>query len=158
MKTLTEAAQVAKIIKTELKKHGIKCSVTSENYSMGDSVRVNVYDLLPATLSKIQSFCNQYKSGDFDGMTDCYTYRDVKGPSAKYICVNSHYSDDIRQDAWDYLLSYYGDMDNAPKDFDKATNFYHPGLCMHGGTMINRLLSNDGPFWTARKPKIKAAA
>ena len=52
----TEAAQVAAIVKAELRKHGIACSVRSSNFSMGDSVSVRVYDQMPATVAKIREF------------------------------------------------------------------------------------------------------
>ena len=37
---LTQAAQAAKMIREEMKKRGLKCSVRSKTYSMGSNVNV----------------------------------------------------------------------------------------------------------------------
>lgn len=71
MRTLSEAAKAAALIRKHLKKHNIKASVTSDNYSMGSSVDVTIkQDTLPAMVQDIKNYCAQYQYGHFDGMTD----------------------------------------------------------------------------------------
>jgi hypothetical protein len=94
MKTLTEAAQVAKLVRNELKvKHpGIKFSVRSETYAGGDAVRVS-YTIENATDPKestIQAMLSKYTAGHFDGMTDSYEYKKGQtGPSVMYVSVSA---------------------------------------------------------------------
>jgi len=49
----SEQAQVAAIIRKALKDHGIKCSVKSRSFSMGDAVDVKVFDQMPAAMATI---------------------------------------------------------------------------------------------------------
>ena len=66
----TEAAQVASIIRKHIKAHGIKARVKSKNFSMGNSITIDVEDLLPSTLSALKEYVNGFKAGYFDGMQD----------------------------------------------------------------------------------------
>lgn len=93
----------AKNIRKELKANfpGIKFSVTTSQYSMGNSIRVQ-YTNGPGT-KKVEEITNRYISGWFDGMTDCYNYegsafKDRFG-SAKYINVDRNFSDDVLEQA-----------------------------------------------------------
>lgn len=95
MKKLTQAAQVAALIKAELKAKfpTTKFSVRSESYSGGNSVNVN-YDKgtnVP-DIKEVEKIAYKFNSGYFDGMTDSYeyTYRGT-GPTAKYIFVRQDY-------------------------------------------------------------------
>jgi len=86
---LSEAAQTAKNIKNILiKKYPeIKFSVTSENFSMGNSVNVSWMDGMPE--SDIEGFLSQFQYGHFDGMTDCYEYSNSRDFSqAKFVSSN----------------------------------------------------------------------
>lgn len=83
---MTNAALVAKIIRAELKKHGIAGRVKSSNYTGGSSVDVYVSDQLPATVQKIKEFCSDYKAGYFDGQTDMYVYQHNDNPTVSFIC------------------------------------------------------------------------
>lgn len=92
MKTYkTEAAQVAALIKAELKAKfpTVVFSVKSQSYSGGDSVDVR-YTATKTTpkLKTIEAICSKFKAGHFNGMEDIYEYTNKgTGPSAKYIFV-----------------------------------------------------------------------
>lgn len=154
---LSNSAKVAKAIRTELKKHGIPASVTSENYSGGNSVNVRVTDIPPTTLAKIKAFCAQFEYGHFDGMTDCYNYSNRRDdiPQTKYLFVNCEYSDDIEQLAWDYVRENFAGYDALPKDYKDAKNEYLDGEFVQG--RVYRLLAGHtpSPIWAAVKPRIK---
>jgi hypothetical protein len=70
---------VASICKQYVKKHfpSVACSVSSDSYSMGDSV--NVYLSTPSgdnvskeIISDVVSFCSPFQYGRFNGMEDIY--------------------------------------------------------------------------------------
>ena len=71
---LSNQAQVAKIIRNHCKQIGIKCRAKSEGYSMGDSVRVTVYDQPPKVFDALNELWAKYQYGHFDGMQDMYEY------------------------------------------------------------------------------------
>ena len=76
MRTLTEAAKAAKLIRQELKKEfpGIKFSVISENYSMGNSVTIYWDKNSGLESEKVRLISDKYQKGSFDMMTDTYEY------------------------------------------------------------------------------------
>jgi len=107
---LTEAARAAAAIKAELKALGIKASVKSENYSMGNSVSVTVTDQPPAMLEQIKTLCRKYQYGHFDGMTDCYEYTNRRDdlPQSQYVSVNHKMTPDYVQTLIDKVNARYG--------------------------------------------------
>lgn len=85
-KTKSTAANCAAAIREELKtkfKH-TKFSVTSENFSMGNSVRIKWTD--GPTEKEVESITNKYQYGHFNGMEDMYEYSNSREdiPQAKY--------------------------------------------------------------------------
>lgn len=98
MKQKSEAAQVASLIRQELKEKfpQIKFSVKSENYAGGNSVGVRYENGVPA--SEIEKIVSKHKDGSFDGMTDCYNYdsNPKNLPRAKYIFVYREISQNIK--------------------------------------------------------------
>lgn len=67
-------AQAAKAIRQELKKAfpNTKFSVTSESYSMGNSVHVYWTDR--ESEAEVNEIVKKYQYGNFDGMTDSYEF------------------------------------------------------------------------------------
>lgn len=89
---LTGAAATAKAIKARLKAEfsGVKFSVKSSNYSMGNSVSISWTD--GPLYEQVDAITRQYQYGHFDGMTDSYEHRDINPvldcPGAKYVNCN----------------------------------------------------------------------
>lgn len=86
----TEAARCASLIRKDLKKAypTTKFSVTSSNFSMGNSVDISWTD--GPTQGEVDTLLADYVDGYFDGMTDCYNYTshtDEK-PRTKYLSCN----------------------------------------------------------------------
>ena len=100
----TAHAAAAKLIRAELKKHGIKASVRAKSYAGGSSISVNVDDELPATVEAIRAFTSKFEYGHFDPMNDLYEYSNSRDdiPQVGFVFVNNHLSDELRQAAWDY--------------------------------------------------------
>lgn len=90
MKIKTRAAACAHFVRTDLKQAfpGIKFSVTSENFSMGNSVNVSWID--GPTEKEIEAVIGKYEQGHFDGMTDMYEYSNSRDdiPQTKYLMLN----------------------------------------------------------------------
>jgi len=80
---LSSAALAAKAIRKELKEKfpGVKFSVRSSNFSMGNSVDIAYNTVLhgfdgdgKAPANEVWKVANKYQYGHFDGMTDSYEY------------------------------------------------------------------------------------
>lgn len=109
MKTLTQAAQVASIIRKELKEKfpSIVFKVHSKNFSGGDDVTIHYENAVPS--KDIESIVNKYAGGSFDGMTDMYNYDYNKTyPTAKYVFVERHITEDIWEKTKLQLAKDYG--------------------------------------------------
>lgn len=95
MRKLTPAAQAAKMIKSELKKAfpSVVFRVVSDNYSMGDAVRISWVD--GVTTEQVNDIARKYQYGSFDGMTDSYEYTNNRDdiPQTKYVQLARNYSD-----------------------------------------------------------------
>jgi len=98
----------AKNMRIELKAAfpGIKFTVKTSRYSGGNSINVGWTD--GPTNAQVDEIINRYDAGSFDGMTDCYNYRqdhawvDAFG-SAKYIFSNRDFSPELVQIAIDHV-------------------------------------------------------
>lgn len=111
MITKTTAALCASAIKVELKTgfSGIKFSVTSDNFSGGNSVHVSWSD--GPTTDEVRSIIGKYQYGRFDGMTDMYEYDNkVENlPQAKYVQARREVSDEVNKIVFDYLREYFSE-------------------------------------------------
>ncbi len=88
----TEAAQAAKQIRQILKHAfpGIKFSVRSRNFSMGDAVDIGWTD--GPTRELVNAKTSQFQEGNFDGMTDSYNLDNlIDGlPQVKFVQTHRH--------------------------------------------------------------------
>lgn len=102
----------AKNIRAELKAAypGVKFTVRTERFSMGDAIRVGWTD--GPNTAQVEAITNKYESGHFNGMEDIYEYnrsdwKDAFG-DAKYITTNRRYSDSLIESAIGYVANKYG--------------------------------------------------
>lgn len=140
----TEAAKAANMIRAELKKNGITAKVKSRNFSMGSAVDVTLIgDYCPATIAKVREFCGQFEYGHFDGSTDCYHVSNRRDdlPQAKFVHVETRYSEEIRKAAADYIANIRG-IEEYERD-------RYEWLALSGSW---------GDFWRTRKPRVRLAA
>jgi len=157
----TQASQVAALIRKQLKAAGIPAKTTSKNYSMGSSVTVTLLDdPLPATVAAVEKETAQYKYGYFDGMQDMYVQSNRRNdiPQTKHLFVDARYSDQIKQEAWDWLQARYRWLENAPSDYAEAC-----GTVLSTGEWAEQVVhqvlhdQNSHPgFWSSRKPRKRA--
>ena len=155
---LTEAARCAKAIRAELKVMGVKAeSCRSENYSMGDSVRVEILDATPEIREMVEPLRYKYRAGSFNSMEDMYEYHRTNDglPKAKFVFIEFSYSDEMKQRAWNYLITEFpGNFADAPRNQRDAQNYRDNRLDEYGGRMIYQVLndswmrhSNVTRFW-----------
>jgi len=99
-RTLSGAALTAKKIKERLTTlyPRVKFSVTSDTFSMGNSVDIRWTD--GPTSDAVNAITKQYQYGNFDGMTDSYDYTGIDPAlgcdGAKYVHCNRRTSQEYR--------------------------------------------------------------
>jgi hypothetical protein len=162
---LSTHAAAAKMVRQELKKHGIAGRVTCSSYSGGTSLNVYVENLEPWVRKEMELYVGQFEYGHFDGMTDCYEYSNNRDdlPQVKFAFVECSYSDELRQKAYDYLLANWGGYEDHPEKVEDANNLR--GSCdwvssevwqVLNGSWDKRCSSGCTKFWN--KPRVRMAA
>ena len=94
-RTLSTPAQAAKLIRKDLKEHfpNIKFTVTTDNYSMGDSITVEYTD--GVAREKVESVINKYQKGNVNAMEDIYEYTNSQDfPQTKFLFIERSYSNE----------------------------------------------------------------
>lgn len=153
-------AQAAAMIRKHLKAHGIAARVTSESASMMTAVNVRLTgDPLPATRKAVEEYCKQFQYGHFDGMIDMYEYSNSRDdiPQVKYVSVDTDYSEEIRQEVYEYLCENFADFGHLSGNYLDNCNASAGSEWV--STWVHRVLygSLTCDFWTARKPRVRAA-
>ncbi len=153
-------AQVAALIKKELKKHGIKCTAKSKEFTGGDSVTVTVFDQSNETMEKINKFCKKFNGGRFCPFQDLYEYSNEKSdvPQTKYLFINNEYTEELKSEMYLFFKNYYQTWADFPATYNE------------GKRMKIRDRSNDTvqeffystharkTFWKAKRPRIRLTA
>ena len=86
----SEVARCAAEIRKILKEKNIKASVRSEQFSMGNSVDVEIKEIIdPEVYKALQKELAQYKYGHFEGMYDIYEHSNLREdiPQTKYLFI-----------------------------------------------------------------------
>jgi len=96
-KKSSEHAQVARIIRAELKKHSVKGHVKAKSYYGESSVTVTLNDALPETCDAVNDFCDQFRA---------YRQTFKSSPPASFVFLNNDISSKIRQ-AWNQRRKTY---------------------------------------------------
>ena len=158
-KQLTEQAQVAKLIRAELKSNNINASVKSSSASMTTKVTVTLTNCEPWVIDAVERGIQKYQYGHFDGMNDCYEYSNNRSdiPQVRFISVNVRYSDELKQKALDLIADHYNlekmTLDNKPATLDIDS---FSGRVCYTESLISNVLSNtDHNFFNCPKFWIK---
>lgn len=112
---LTGAALTAKVIKQRLKKLYplVKFSVTSDTFSMGDSVDIRWTD--GPLQDAVNAITKQYQHGNFNSMEDMYEYENIDESlgcdGAKYVFCHRSISDERRTALIAKANEYFGQLD-----------------------------------------------
>lgn len=154
----SDQARVAAMIKKELAAIGLTAKVKSSSFSMGDSVTAKLQDVPACYMKEIKSHFARYQYGSFNGMEDIYEYTNRRDdiPQTKYLRVETDYTDQARQAAWDWLRANYKlkGIEDAPQDIN-APDFHRFRVWDEwASTLIYRVLNDslfpgdDRSFWT----------
>ena len=147
-KELSTHAAAAKLIRKEIKARGLKARVTSQTYSGGNSVHIAFEDLKPSVFDSIESFCNQFQYGSFDGMTDSYNYdnRNDELPQVRFVTATNTPSDTMREMIYTFLRTTYAGGEELPATYLEGCN-----LSLQGEYMSSRVWrqfkNQTSDFW-----------
>lgn len=131
------AKNTASMIKQFVKKNfpNVKVWSTSDVYSGGSSVRVNVSNSDGSSVSEkiyneIRGFANSFKAGRFDGMTDCYEYSDVEvrtdsGTQLKYF---PSYVFVENKASWDTVEYWVNEVKNEGRTLEQELTYMKKGM------------------------------
>lgn len=134
MKTTSQHAAAAKMIRAEIKAMGIKAKVRSESYSGGSSIRIEVIDQSAEMVKKLEEIAGKYEQGHFDGMTDCYYMSNVKDyPQVKFVFVENELSEELKSKLWLEIKAEYADI---PADAD--IHDYNQTWGLYGYELVRR--------------------
>ena len=115
MNNYIDTAEVAKIIRGELKKHfpAFKFTVKSHRYSGGSSIRVGWMD--GPTRTQVEEKVGQYQGASFDGMVDLKEYHSSEYAGRMvhfgndFLFCERDYSDAAIQAAVEWYTNTFGD-------------------------------------------------
>lgn len=110
MREQTEHAMAARAIRKDLKAAfpGVAFTVKSKSYSMGDHVRIDWTDGVPA--AAVDKIVSKYQKGSFDVMLDLYEYSNRRDdiPQTKHVLTYRSYSYAAREKARAETMQKFG--------------------------------------------------
>ncbi len=120
---LSQAAQVAKLLKQKAKELGLVATASSKNFSMGCSVNVRVTKGTDTALEKLKEYSNQYEYGQFNGMEDLYEITNSRDdiPQTKYLFVEDKRADTIIQENLDQTQVRFYEHEFAINNYDYSS-------------------------------------
>lgn len=136
----TGAARAAANIREELKRTfpGVTFKVTSETFSMGDSVDIR-WNMGPA-VSEVRKITDKYKDGHFCGMQDLHEYDgSAYGRAVETVLGRAKYVSPERADSWELkkkLAPMVCELLNVPCEAGMDSDIYKNGC----GGDLRRLL------------------
>ncbi len=151
------AAQAARMIRDHLKATGLQCRVTSNNFSMGDSVDVVIYDQTPEIVNLVQKYCAHYQTGYFDGMTDCYIISNLSSdlPQVMFVHVRNEISPAFRDRVYAWFRSYWNGAGTLPENYDEARNMVFNGDWVE--SLVHREIGYpESAYWRHVKARVES--
>lgn len=143
----TEHAQVASIIRKELRRLGITGTVKSR---VG-AVNVSAWNISPVVVRELESFCSRYQMGHFDPTDDSYRHdsRDDSIPQVPYVFVTTHVGDDLADRIALYCVRTFPGMDGS--SYHMRPGAYIPEMQCYTGQLIRHVYDGRvGDFWPAQ--------
>lgn len=131
----TEVAKCAVEIRKILKAKNIKASVRSSNFSMGDSVDVDIKEIIdPKVYNSIKEELSKYQYGHFNGMEDIYESSNhiEEIPQTKFLTIS--YDWKLQDEVLEKINHYLRDKIN----FDNCANPDFEYKRMSGDLLMGR--------------------
>jgi hypothetical protein len=147
-KELSTHAAAAKLIRKEIKARGLKARVTSQTYAGGNSVHIHFEDLKPSVFDSINSFCNKFQYGSFDGMTDSYNYdnRNDELPQVRFVTATNNLSDIMREMVYAFIKATYAGGEDLPSKYIEGCNAVLQGEYM-SSRVYHSFKNETSDFW-----------
>jgi hypothetical protein len=157
-KELSSHAAAAKAIRQKIKAMGLKCSVTSNSFSMGNSVDGTVYDQPPEVMKELKKLEDLHSYSRYRPEEDYHSddgWRDDV-PQAKYVTISNNISPEVNQKALDFMRERYAGGDELPEKYEDNYNTQLAGEFTT--SMIHRLIGGSlddlsTEFWQALRPE-----
>jgi hypothetical protein len=143
---LNPASIAAKQLRAELKAAfpGVKFTVRSSTYSMGDSIRVGWTD--GPTPEAVEAISGRYQEGSFDGMIDLYTYsKAIAGVGAKHVFCNREISDAKHAATVEAIRAAYAP--GSHEDFETLAYRALRASDLTGGAVVAVVDTDEFPYW-----------
>jgi hypothetical protein len=124
MKQQSTQAQVAKLVRQQLKAMGIRAKVTSDSFAGGNSVDVRCVDLPAGKVRELEKLFKKYQYGHFNGMEDIYEISNSRDdlPQVKYLHVTNELSDERKQSVYSELRGKWASLQGLPESYQEACN------------------------------------
>ena len=148
-KPLSTHAEVAQLIRKELKRRGIKGKVHSSSFAGGNAVDIYLQDQPPRIVRELNEFCGQFQYGSFNSMNDLYEYTNRRSdiPQVKYLILYNLVSDEMLQATWEYCREFFGGLTDMPEKYEDARNYNVLGG-EYASDLVRSFYSGDrGAFW-----------
>ena len=152
-KTHTTAARAAAAIRAQLKSTGLAFTITSKNYSGGNSVTIRLTDAKPAIVALVKELTGKYQIGHFDGMDDSYVYsnRNADLPQVQFAFVENDMTDATRQRVYDFGRGYWIGGDTLPDSYTDGADAIASGEW--ASTLVHREFTQAGSaYWRSLAP------
>lgn len=132
--------------------------MTSDTYSMGNSVNVRCEDLPPFIVKKIETILAKYVYGHFDGMTDCYEYTNYNEnlPQVKFARLNNNRSNEMDAAIIRHIKGMYAGFEGLT--MENMGNFFSHDWDIYGSQMVYQMFTGyRESFWDDILTRAKAA-
>ncbi len=152
-------AQVAALIKKELKKQGIKCKVKSSIFVGGDDVGVRIFDQPISVALKIEKYCSQFQAGRYSIDSDMYEYSNDRNdiPQVKYVSLWNELSLELKSEMYVFFKNFYN-WEEFPETFQDAQKYQIDERKWESVGMFIESQRAQIIFWKAKRPRIRLQA
>lgn len=152
-KQISQVAQVAKIIKADLKAMGIKATAKSSSYSMGDSVRVSIENVAPKLAAELKAKYACYQYGHFNGMEDIYEQSNSRDdiPQTKHLFINFLFSADVEALALAHCETKHAMFNKESEHYQQSADYDRQRVL--SDTLYSA--DDDNSFWQTVKNQQK---
>jgi hypothetical protein len=119
---------------------------------MGNSVTVTVTDVPYPKLEEIRGKFAKYQYGSFNGMEDIYEMDNTRDdiPQTKYLSIDSNYTDELRQEAWEWFRT-NEQIEDAPENQADLNNYYEDIWGRPGYEIVWRIIQGNVTIWRDEK-------
>lgn len=147
-------ALAARALRKYLKDNNIEGRVTSASGAMTTSVTVGLVNPTPSQVDQVKRESERYEMGSFNGMEDIYEYdnRNTDLPQVKFTFVNAEYSDELKEEAFQYILTVAEGEKHLATNYQEYQSVYSDWFDCWGAAAVHRMLrTEERGFWAHKQ-------